>query len=188
MACKHIIHGRKRKMDWKTVLSTVAPWIGTAMAGPFGGMAVRAAADALGLDDATEEALTTAMYGTTSADMLALKKADQEFQVRMQELGFKQIADLAKLETDDRANARQREVQVKDNTNKLLACAVCCIWALVNVLVILYDVPAGSEQLIARLLGTLDAALMCILYYYFGGSRGSDRKTEIMVDLAKDKK
>lgn len=30
-------------MDWKTVVKTVSPWIGTALGGPLGGIAVEAA-------------------------------------------------------------------------------------------------------------------------------------------------
>ena len=41
-------------------------------------------------------------------------------------------------------------------------------------------IPAGSEVLAGRVLGTLDSALLAVLYYYFGGSAGSDRKTELL--------
>jgi hypothetical protein len=35
-------------------------------------------------------------------------------------------------------------------------------------------------MLVGRVLGTLDAALMCVLYYYFGSSAGSAQKNQIM--------
>ena len=76
------------------VLKTVAPWIGTALGGPLGGMAVTAAANALGLDEKTVDSVKTAIIGATPEQMLELKNADQSFALRMQELGFKNIADL----------------------------------------------------------------------------------------------
>ena len=66
-------------MDWTTIFKTVAPWIGTALAGPLGGMAVTAAADALGLSEKTTDAIKQAVSGATPEQMLALKQADQAF-------------------------------------------------------------------------------------------------------------
>jgi hypothetical protein len=167
-------------MDWKTIVGTVAPWIGTALGGPLGGAAVGAIADALGLSDKTEASIKAALSGVTPEQMLAIKNADQAFAVKMQELGYDSIKDMEALAVQDRDSARKREMEVKDNANKIIAGCVLVIWAVINILVILNDVPTGSEQLVARLLGTMDAALMCVLYYYFGGSRGSDRKTELL--------
>ena len=80
-------------MDWQALLKTVAPWIGTAIGGPLGGMALSAAASALGVSDKTAEGLKAALAGTTPEQMLALKKADQDFALQMQALGFKSEAD-----------------------------------------------------------------------------------------------
>ena len=68
-------------MDFTTIIKTVAPWIGTALGGPLGGMAVTAAANALGLSDKTTEGLKTALSGATPEQLLALKEADQAFQL-----------------------------------------------------------------------------------------------------------
>ena len=84
-------------MDWKDVIKTVAPWIGTALTGPLGGLAVEAAANALGLGEKTTEAIKTSLSGATPEQMLALKKADQDFALQMQALGFKQVTDLEAL-------------------------------------------------------------------------------------------
>ena len=55
-------------MDWKSIVSTVAPWIGTALGGPRGGMAVSAIADALGLSDKAEETIKQALSGASRSD------------------------------------------------------------------------------------------------------------------------
>ena len=81
-------------MDITAIIRTIAPWIGTALGGPLGGMAVQAASDALGLSDKTLAAVQSAIAGATPDQMLALKTADQGFALQMQALGFKQLVDL----------------------------------------------------------------------------------------------
>lgn len=111
-------------MDWKSIVSTVAPWIGTALGGPLGGLAVSAIADALGLSENTTEAIKTAVSGASPEQMLALKKADQEFALRMQELGFKQIADLEAIAAADRKDARDMQKTARSPIPALLSVMV----------------------------------------------------------------
>lgn len=108
-------------MDWKQIIGTVAPWIGTALGGPLGGLAVSAVADALGIPEKTEDAIKVALAGATPEQMLAIKNADQQFAARMQELGFANQQALAKIAADDRANARARELATGDKTQRNLA-------------------------------------------------------------------
>jgi uncharacterized membrane protein len=84
-------------MEWKSLVSTVAPWIGTALGSPLGGAAVGALCEAIGLDDKSEASIKQAIAGVTPEQMLAIKKADQDFQLKMQELGFNNIKDLEAL-------------------------------------------------------------------------------------------
>ena len=150
-------------MDFTSILKTVAPWLGTAIGGPLGGMAVDFIADKLGLPEKSVDAVKQAIAGMTPEQALALKQSDQEFALHMQTIGYANIKDLEELAVKDRDSARNREIQVKDDTNKLLATGVVVIWAILNILVIKFPIPDGSEQLVARLLGTMDAALMCVL-------------------------
>lgn len=168
--------------DIMAILNTVAPWIGTALAGPLGGMAIEAACSAFGLEQKTVEALKGAITGATPEQMLALKAADQQFAIEMQKLGFSHIEKLAELEAADRDSARKREIGTGDFwTPRLIATLVIIAWCLVQYRLLGgQEIPQGMRELVARVLGTLDAALMCILYYYFGGSKGSDRQTELL--------
>jgi hypothetical protein len=46
--------------------------------------------------------------------------------------------------------------------------------------VLMHGVPQGLDgQMAGRILGTFDAALLAALYYTFGSSAGSTRKTEL---------
>ena len=73
--------------DWKSIVRTVAPVLGTAIGGPLGGLATRTIAGALlGDENATEDQIAAAVQSASPDQLLALKKADEEFKVRMKEL------------------------------------------------------------------------------------------------------
>ena len=111
-------------MDFTSIIKTVAPWIGTALGGPLGGMAVEAAANALGLSDKTVDAVKQAIGGATPEQMLALKQADQAFALQMQALDFKQISDLEALAAGDRASARSMQTAKPSPVPALLSIGV----------------------------------------------------------------
>jgi hypothetical protein len=166
-------------MDWKQIISTVAPWIGTALGGPLGGMAVTAAASALGLSDKTTDALKNAISGATPEQMLALKNADNDFAIKMQALGFQHVEDMEKLFVGDRDSARKREMAVQDKTNRNLAYIVVgAFLALVGSTILGY--AKVDSVLAGTLVGYLSAKCEQVLAYYFGSSKSSDRKTELL--------
>ena len=89
------------------LVRTVAPTIATAVGGPLAGMATRAISEALlGKPDGTEEELAQAAANATPEQLLALKKAEQDFAVRMRELDI----DLERIANEDRNSARDREI------------------------------------------------------------------------------
>lgn len=97
-------------MDWLSVVKAVAPWIGTAIGGPLGGLAVDAAASAVGLSDRTADAVKQAITSATPEQLLAVKQADQAFALQIQALGFKQLTDLEGLAAGDRKDARAMQI------------------------------------------------------------------------------
>jgi hypothetical protein len=99
---------------WKAaagVLSTVAPMLATAVGGPLAGAATNAIIGALGLpQDTPPEQVAAAVQSATPEQLLALKRAEQEFAVKMRELDVT----LEQLRFSDTANARAREIAVRD--------------------------------------------------------------------------
>lgn len=74
-------------IDWKKIVGTVAPVLATALGGPLAGMATKAVATAvLGRDDATEAEIAAAVANASPEQLLALRKADADFAMRMKEL------------------------------------------------------------------------------------------------------
>lgn len=167
-------------MDWKDLVGKVAPWIGTALGGPLGGAAVGAIADALNLSDRTEEAVKAALSGTTPEQMLALKRADQEFAVKLQEIGFNSAKDMEGLATADRDSARKREISIGDKTTRNLAYAITAGFFGILAYLLVGSVPDGSRDILNIMLGSLGTAWISVIAYYFGSTKGSQAKTDLL--------
>lgn len=171
-------------MDWKNIVATVAPWIGTALGGPFGGMAVSAVSDALGLSDKTEASIKAALSGVTPEQMLALKNADQEFALKMQELGFKQVSDMEALAAGDRKDARDMQKQSGSWVPPTLSLIVTIGYfgILMGMLKGWFTVSDSEALLI--MLGSLSTAWGVVMAFWFGTTRDSGRKTELLAKSA----
>lgn len=173
--------------DWKGLVGTVAPWIGAALGGPMGSAAVEVVAGALGLSEKTEDAVKQALSGVTPEQMLALKKADQDFAVKMQELGFANVKDLAQIDANDRDSARKREIEVKDNTPKVLAYGITLGYFLTLVMLYFGDIPTGSKEILYIMLGTLGTTFGGVISYYFGSTNGSAEKSKLLANSTPNK-
>lgn len=168
-------------MDWKSVVATVAPWIGTALTGPFGGMAVSAVADAFGLSDKTESTIKQALSGATPDQMLALKKADQDFALQMQAMGFKQISDLESLAVKDRGDARDMQKLTRSNMPAVLTCLIT--FGFFGVLGwMLYDDSVVNSPPLLIMLGSLGTAWTGCCAFWFGTTQGSQNKDQLLAN------
>lgn len=167
-------------MDFTTILKTVAPWIGTALGGPLGGMAVTAAANAFGLTDKTTDSIKQAISGATPEQMLALKQADQAFALQMQELGFKQITDLETLAVADRKSAR--DMQVTTRSHIPAALSVLITGGFLGLLTGMMNcyLKAEDGQAMLLMLGALGVAFGQVINFWLGSTAESSRKTEII--------
>jgi len=163
--------------DWKSIVSTVAPMIGTAIGGPFGGMAANAALTALGInpEQGNEEAqLQQALANATPADLLKLKEADHAFEKDMKALDV----DRERISASDRANARQREIATSDNAPKILATVTVTGFFTTLYVIAFVSIPESAQQPVNILLGALTALLIQVGNYYFGSSAGSAKKNQ----------
>ena len=142
--------------------SKFAPAIGTALGGPLGGLAVSAIAERLGVADTIEE-VTKAI------------KTDPESAIKLQQLENEKF----KAILADKDSARNREATIATSekapllsklVSPLLAVIVVVTWVGIQFTLLNTTVPQEMRELVARVLGTLDGALMVILSYYFGAS------------------
>lgn len=167
-------------MDWQTIIKTVAPWIGTALGGPLGGFAVEAASNALGLSSKTADTLKQALAGVTPEQMLALKKADQDFQVTMQQLGFKQITDLEAIAAGDRKDARDMQKTTRSNVPAILSISVTLGYFLILTGMMTGLLKVSDSQALLLMLGSLSTGWGVVMAFWFGTTHDSGRKTELL--------
>ena len=148
--------------DLISMVSKFAPAIGTALGGPLGGLAVSAIAEKLGVADEIE-AVTKAI------------QTDPESAIKLQQLENERF----KAILADKDSARNREATIVTSEkapliNKLVSPALAMIvvvaWVGIQFTLLNTTVPQEMRELVARVLGTLDGALMVILSYYFGAS------------------
>lgn len=177
------------RIDWKSIVGSVAPTIAKALGGPLAGSAVNAVSVAvLGKPDGTQAEVAAVLAKSNGPDMLLkLKEAEMQYAVKMKELGV----NLERILVKDRVSARLREVALKDVTPKILA-----LFYTVGYFFILFylwdkgipdfgDPKYNVKELINTLFGVLSAAQMAIITYYFGSSASSTQKSEIMENMSK---
>jgi hypothetical protein len=152
------------------ILKTMAPGLATMVAGPLGGLAVKAIAEKFGVAD-TVEAVTNAI------------QSDPDAAMKLREIDLKELEAHAK----DRDSARNRETAIATSAaapmlNKVvtpvLALGVVGLSFILFAILIFVDVKPEAKDILIYILGVLSAAVTQILSYYFGSSQGSKDKSE----------
>lgn len=177
-------------MDWSDVkpyIAKFAPMLGGALGGPVGLAAGSIIGNILGVKDAKPEDVVAAIKnGTlTGEQILALKRADQEFALKMKELDINSVQEMEALMVADRKSARDRQVALKDNTPTILSYLCLAVWFVMNsfLMVMAYKsktIPSDMATLIGRVLGTMDA-LLGMAFTFFLGANHLDARTREML-------
>ena len=150
----------------KNIVGAVAPTLGTALGGPMGGMAANMIADVLGVPN-NPKAIEKGIAEATPEQMLELKKAEQDFEIKMKELDV----DVFKLETQDTQDARKNFS--KDWTARIMGIATVGGFLGYIFLVTLQPPEQNSEALINLVLGYLGGLASAVISFYFGASNTS---------------
>jgi len=160
--------------DWKEIVKTVAPLLGTAIGGPVGGMATKFIAGALlGDEEASIEDIEAAVLGASPETMMLLKKADHDFKLKMEELGLKREDIAAK----DRNSARDMHKANKEWIVPVLAGLTVAGFFATMSFVLMGKVSLEST-ILGFVLGQISAKTEQVYNFYFGSSAGSKEKTE----------
>jgi len=160
------------------VLQTVAPTVALAVGGPFGPIAAAAIHAALGSAD--DKGAEGQLLAATPDQLIALKKAEQDFQVQMKALGIQE----EQLVYTDKASARAREEVVKDSTPMWLAMFVTFGFFAVLGDLLVNGKPTQGGDVMMVMVGSLGTAWTGIVAYYFGSSSGSAAKSDTIAKLA----
>ena len=178
-------------MDLKSILKSAAPMLGAAIGGPFGAMAAKLAAEALGGPKGQADDLPALMAAATPEQITALKKAEMDFKSRMTELGYANEQKLEELVVQDRQGARDRDVKLAQSGQRNHRADFMFFLAVVmtgGLVWIVWKDPAINEYVkgiftlvLGRFLGYLDN----IYNFEFGTTRGSKSKDTTIEQLSK---
>ena len=106
-----------------------------------------------------------------------------QFDSKMAELQTTAEIKLAELEASDRNSARQREMSVKDNTNANLAYTVTGTMMVGLVYLNVYPPAPEVKTVVENVMMAVRDGWLVILAYYFGSSRGSAAKHDMIDKL-----
>lgn len=165
----------------KQVIGTVAPVLGTALGGPLGGAVGAILASVFGTDD--EKIIDAALSSANPEALLKLKESEKQFLIRMRELGIEE----EKLAYSDTADARRAYTTTKDPLVAWIGGGTVAGFFCMVALLLLGQVTADTA-ILGALIGYASAKADMVLGFYFGSSKGSQTKTDALVDALKDKK
>lgn len=165
----------------KQIIGAVAPLLGTAIGGPFGALAGTFIGKALGVDPTDTSAMETAVASGNPDVLVKLKQADNDFKAHMADVGLSED----KLVFDDKANARAREIALRDYTPAVLAYGITVGFFGTLGYMLAYGKPQVGGDALLVMLGSLGTAWAGVVAYYFGSSSGSARKDATLSEIAK---
>jgi hypothetical protein len=153
-----------------------------ASAVPGGNVATTVLGKILNLKDgATLDDAGVALMNATPEQRKELLAEENRHAEAMQQMGINSAEEFEKISAGDRSDARNMAVKTGDVwTPRILACFIVVAWTFVQWYLLSHVVDPSMRELVARILGTLDAALMAVLYFYFGSSASSRNKDEAL--------
>lgn len=142
---------------FKKLLSTFAPALGTIVGGPIGGIAAKAISSILlpDNDNPTENELAHAYANATPEQIEKIKS----------------IVSLAKIDADDRKNARDRERDLKDWMPSILSTTITVGYFTALYMLHLDTLTPNNAEFYGALIGSLSTVFVQVVSYYFGSSR-----------------
>ena len=187
-------------MDWKdvsTIVARSAPILGTLLGGPAGAAVGGLVAAALGVNSSPDSVRSAIAADPNAA--LALAKFESDNNVKLQGMLLAHAdneiqADTLRIQADasDRASARQ----ANSNRDEVWLIAVCVLltfavlmavvlygcYALLQGGIVIKDVSvvAAVSGLVGSVVGYVAANAQTVVNFIYGGSLGSEKKTEAL--------
>lgn len=169
--------GRLRKAVAKS-----APKIAEALGGPLAGAAVAAIARAIfGNEDADENVLADAVAAASPEQLIALKRAENEFRIAIRQAAVEE----SRIDAGDRASARERQHKMRDWTPSILGALIVAGFFVTLAAMVSRRLPDGADTEFSIMLGALATMTAAVVNYFFGSSAGSREKTMLLTGVKK---
>ena len=162
-------------MDW---LKTIAPMIGSALGGPLGGAAAAFVADKLGIQEKTVDAVKDILQSgqMTGEQIASLKLAEIEFQKFLKDNAIK----LEEVHAADRSDARKMQAVIRSPMPAVLSIMVTAGYFGVLIGMMTDVLNVQDSQALLIMLGSLGTAWGMVMAFWFGTTKGSSEKTELL--------
>ncbi|MDN8037475.1 hypothetical protein [Burkholderia vietnamiensis] len=177
-------------MSWANVASAVeslAPTIATCVGGPLAGTAVSALERVFGLTPTATDTISgrqdevaAAIAGATPEQLANMRKADQDFQVQMAELGFKDKEALAALNVQDVEGARTMQTSTRSWVPPVLTLFITLGFFGLVAAMMFCNIPDANKAIFYSLVGSLGTAWLATIHFWFGDTNSSNDKTAII--------
>ena len=165
----------------KDVIKVIAPTLGTALGGPLGGLAGQILGGLVG--GGSNKDLEDALLTQAPETMLALRKAEQEFQTKLAELGVEED----RIAMADRVSARElAKVNMKPQMwlSGLFIGGYFAVFLAVATGAI--EPAPGQQRTIDLLLGMLATGIPMVMAFWFGSTAGSQAKSAMLANSRPD--
>ena len=186
-------------MDWKSIIKTAAPVLGTALGGPLAGAAIKVLGDAvLGNSDASQDEVAAAITSGLSPEAIVkMRDADNAFKAQMKSMDIDILklnaqteqAYLADVQSARNANGANRAVfwlgiAILITFASLMGFVMYGSFQLLTGGIVLKDVAVASvvSGLIGTVIGYVAGNAQQVVGYYFGSSKGSADKTDALAN------
>lgn len=154
----------------KEVIGAVAPTLGAALGGPLGALAGNVISAALGGKD-----VETALVEQKPETLLALRKAEQDFVVKLEELGVER----ERISMADRASARDL-AKINMKPQMVISATFLGGYFLILGLRMAGVFEAQEDRVVDNLLTALTYGVPLILAFWFGSTAGSSTKSALL--------
>jgi hypothetical protein len=171
-------------MDWMSTLRALAPTVASAFLGPLGGIAVAAVGNLLGVSEATQDKIASAIQSgqLTPEQIGKLKELELQYQENEKERGFK----YSELEFKDRDSARTMQVATRSTTPTVLTYVVTLgFFGILGWM--LYDDSVVNSPPLLIMLGTLGTAWTACVSFWVGTTNNSQHKDLLLANSTPSK-
>lgn len=164
--------------DLKGVIGKAAPVVGTLLGGPAGMAVGGLVAAALGTDN-TPDAVSAALIGNPDA-LVKIRELETNSKVQLQQLAV--TAESNRL-ADVQSARSMRTANPNDHTTQILAYLVTFGFFGTLALLAFAKLDSATQNTLLVMVGTLSTAWVAIISFYYGSSRESSAKTQMIADV-----
>lgn len=169
----------KKQNVFKKILGSVAPLIGTAIGGPFGGLASTILREAFGTED--DKDIERQIAASSPDALIKLRTAEQAMEVKMAELEIEETD----LYLKDVQSARDMAKATSIAPQLLLTFTAIFAFGVVLYVLVLQSqiIPPENKDLVIFLVGQLSTFTGMGFSFFLGSSKGSSDKNRSIAGM-----